>query len=71
MTVLTDIGRLYVAQVLASGINTIVTTCAIAGDVRVIEIRWSPGVCRMTIVTGITAREMRGVLAGCGDAVVA
>lgn len=70
MTIFTDVGRLYVGQVLAGGINAIVTACAIAGDVHVIEIRWSPGVCRMTIITGITAREMRGVLAGGCDAVV-
>ena len=55
MTILTDIGRLYVGQGFSGGIDAIVTARAIAGDVHVIEIRWSPGVRRMTIITGITA----------------
>lgn len=56
MTVFTDIACLYVAQVLSSSIDAIVTTRAVAGDVQVIKIRWSPGVGRMTVVTRITAR---------------
>ena len=44
MTILTNIGCLYVGQIFPGGIDAIVTACAIAGDVHVIEIRWPPGV---------------------------
>ena len=43
MAVFTDIGRLYVAQVLAGRVNAIVTTRAVSGDVHVIKIRRPPG----------------------------
>ena len=70
MTVLADIGRLYVTQVLTGSVNAIVTTRAVSDDVHVIKIRRPPGNSRMTVVTGITAGEVGRVFAGCNDAVV-
>lgn len=43
VTVLADIGRLYVAQVFTGSVNAIVATRAISGDVQVIKICRSPG----------------------------
>jgi hypothetical protein len=55
---------------LASSVNTVVTTCTVSSDIHMIEIGRSPGIGRMTIVTGIAAREVGRVLAGCRHSVV-
>ena len=70
MAILTDIGGLYVAQILTGRVDTVVTTCAVSSDIHVIEICRSPGIGRMTIVTGLAACEMGWVLARGSDTVV-
>jgi len=56
---------------LARRLNTVVTAEAITSDVDVIEIGGQPAIGRVTIVTVVAARNVRRVLAGCCDAIVA
>ncbi len=59
-----------VLHILAGSSNAIVTTCTISSDIHVIEIGRSPGIGRMTIITGLAACEMGWVLARGSDTVV-
>lgn len=70
MAILANVARLYVAQILTGRVDTVVTTCTIPSDIQVIEICRSPGIGRMTIVTGLAACEMGWVLARGSDTVV-
>jgi len=60
-----------VRRVLAGCFNAVVAACAIAGDTYVIEIRGQPAGGRMTVITIVTARDMRWMLACRCGAVVA
>jgi len=60
-----------VCRVFAGRLNTVVAARAVAGDTYVIKIRGQPAGCRMAVITIITARDMRWVLACCCSAVVA
>jgi len=60
-----------VRRILAGCFNAIVAACTIAGDTYVIEIRGQPTDCRMTVVTIVTACDMRWMLACCRSAIVA
>ncbi len=71
VAVFTDVAGLNVSQVLASRFHAIVATYAVTRDAHVIEIRRSPARCRVTVITRIATGDMRWVLAGCRDAVMA
>ncbi len=70
VAVLADVGGRYVGWVLARGVGAIVATGTSCRDIDVIEICRHPACCRMTIVTGIAGVQVRGMLAGRGDAVM-
>ena len=70
VTILADVRRLDVSQILACSINTVVTAGAIAGDSNVIKCRRSPGVACMAIVAGIATGDMRWMLAGRDETIV-
>lgn len=57
-------------RILSCGARAVVAAHAIAHDVSVIEVRRRPGDGRVAIVAIVAACDMRGVLAGRGDAVV-
>ena len=71
MAVLAYIGRTDVREVFACNLRIVVTANAVIGDAGVIERRRNPGVRRMTIIAGITARKMCRVFTGGCCAVVA
>ena len=71
MTVFTNIRRLHVRRVLAGGKRAVVTANAIAGIRRVIECRWQPACCRMTVIAGVAAGDMQRMFADRGDPIVA
>ena len=60
-----------VCRVLAGCFNAVVAACAIAGDAYVVKIRGQPASCRMAVITIVTARDMRWMLACRCSAVVA
>jgi len=64
VAVLADISGLYVCEVFAGGIRTIVTVDAIVCDIGVIEVGGYPAGRRMTVIAIIAGVEMRRVLAG-------
>ena len=59
MAVFTDIGRQNVILVFAGRVRTVVTANAIAGDVRMIKIRWHPRHGRVAIIAVVSAGNMR------------
>ena len=65
-----DVRCLWVLCALAGCISTVMAAHAVAGDVRMVEIRRQPGDRRMTVIAVIAARNMRRVFAGCDDTVV-
>ena len=71
VAVLADICRLHVGQIFTRGIHTVVAVHATARNIQVVECRGSPGNCRVTIVAGLASREMRRMLAGCNNSIVA
>ncbi len=71
VTVLADIRCLNVCRILANRVRAIVTAGAVTGDIHVIEIRRQPADRTVTVVAGVTARNMRRMFANCGDAIVA
>ena len=70
VTILANIRREYVRDVLTGCIRAVVATRAVANDACVIECGWGPGNRRMTVVAVVTARNMRRVFASCGDAIM-
>jgi len=70
VTILTDVARLHMRQGFARSIQAVVAACAIARNIHVVECRRSPGNRRVAVVTGIAAREVCRVLAGCNYAIV-
>ena len=70
VAILTDVARLYMCQVFAGGIQTVVAARAIARNIQVIECRWSPGDRRVAVIAGIAAGEVCRVLARSNYAIV-
>ena len=70
MAIFADVASQYVILILPCRIGSIVTTNAVARNVQVIECRWNPAIGRMTVVAGVTACDVRRVLACCRCAVV-
>ena len=71
VAVLADIRRRYVPRVFADAVGAVMAANAVARNISVIERCWSPRNRRVTVVAGIGAVEMCGVLAHGGYAVVA
>jgi len=71
VAILTDIRRLNVGDAFPRRFNTVMTAYAIAYDVVMIEVRWSPGDSRMAVVTSISAGNVSCVLACRFNAIVA
>lgn len=71
MAVLANIRRLYMGRILAGCLGAVVTAEAAIDDVDMIEVRWQPRDCRMTVVAVVASRDMRWILARCDGAVVA
>ena len=71
MTVLADIGGLHVVGRLTDGVDGIVTTGTIAGDVVMIEVGRRERHRGVAVITSIAARDMAHILAWCRRAVVA
>ena len=71
VAVFANIGRRYVRRVLAGCIRAVVTAETVVGDVDVIEVGRDPRDCRMAVIAVVAAGDMRGMLAGCGVAIVA
>ena len=57
-------------DILARGLGAVVAAGAIAGNARVVKVRWRPGNCCVAIVAVVTTREMCGMFAGGSNAVV-
>ena len=57
--------------VFAGCLGAVMAADAVTKDVYVFEIRGYPGGCDVTVITGITAGNMRRILAGRSNAVVA
>jgi hypothetical protein len=55
----------------AGGLGAVVAADTVAADVEVIEVRRQPGDAAVAIIAGVVAGDVRRVLAGGGDAVVA
>ena len=70
MTVFAHICRQRMRRPFASRVQTIVTTDAVTGDGRMIEVRRNPGDGRMTIIAVVAARDVVWVLAFRDRAVV-
>ncbi len=71
VAVFANIRRLYVRRAFASSIYAVVAVDAIVRNIDVIEVRRSPRERRMTVIAIVAARDMRGVLSGSDNAVVA
>ena len=71
VAVLAYIGSLQMCQALARGFHTVVTAHAISRYVDMIKLGRTPAIACMAIVTGIATGNMRWVLAGRHDAVMA
>lgn len=70
VTVFANIAGLDVACVLAQGFDAIVAADTIPHDVDVIEIGRDPAIGRVTIVTGVSTRDMCRIFTCCNRAVV-
>ena len=71
VTILTNVGCLYVCRTLAGGFNSVVAARTIIDDTEVIEVCWPPADRRVAVVAGIAAGNMRRMLARRDDAVMA
>jgi hypothetical protein len=71
VAVFTDIGRLNVPAVLSGGLRTVMAAYTVTGDVDVIEIRGQPADRAVTVIAIVAACDVRRVLAGGDDAVMA
>jgi len=69
MAILADVGRQNVILIFTGRVCTVVTANAIAGDIRMIEIRRHPRHGRVAIIAVVSAGNMRWVLA-CRDGAV-
>jgi len=70
VAIFADIAGLNVRKRLAACFRAIVATDAIARNIHMVEIGRPPANRRVTIVTGVTAVYVCGVLAGCREAVM-
>lgn len=71
MAVLADVAGADVGRTLARRLDPVVAADAVARDVYVVEIRGDPRRGRVAVVTGVATRDMRRILAGGDDAVMA
>lgn len=71
VTVLADVGGLWVLRIFAGGIGAIMAAEAIVGNICMIKGGGQPGNRCMTIVAVIATDYVSGMLAGGDDAVVA
>ena len=69
VAIFADVAGLDVCGSLARCIHAVVATEAVTRNIDVVEVRRDPARCRVTIVAGIPAGDMRGVLA-CRDETV-
>jgi hypothetical protein len=70
VTVLANVGRLYVCRTFADGIESIVAARTVVEYASVIEVRRAPRDSCVAVVTGISTRNMRRVFAGCRRTIV-
>ena len=63
VTAVALVRRLWMCWPLAGRISAVVATDAVAGNVDVVEVRGHPCTGRMAVVTGVAARDVRGMLA--------
>ncbi len=70
MAVLAHIGGLNVCRVLTGGVSAVVARDTVRRYIGVIEIRREPADRRVAVVAVLPAGDVRGVLAGCNDAVM-
>lgn len=63
VAVFADVRRVNMCRVLAGGVGTVMTACAVAGDIDVIKVCRQPGNRRMAILAIITAANVRRMLA--------
>lgn len=70
MAIFTHKCGLYVSEILAGRIRTVMAVGTIAGDAGVIKICWRPADGRMAVIAIITTGEMSGMLAGRSNAIV-
>ena len=59
MAIVTSIAAGNVGRIFAGRVRTVVTANAIAGDVRMIKIRWHPRHGRVAIIAVVSAGNMR------------
>ncbi len=70
MAGLTDVARLNMLGIFASGGIAIMTAGAIAADAGMIERRWRPGLGAVTIITLARGSQVIGVFTGGGIAIM-
>ena len=70
MAVLTDVTGVYVRWCLAGCRDAVVTTTAVTNNANMIEIGRDKAGCRMAVVAGIAADDVRGRFARCDVAVM-
>ena len=71
VAVLADVRGLRVLRTLARRIGAVVAARAVAGDIRVVEIRRPPRDRRVTVIAVVAARDVRRVLARSRDTIMA
>ena len=71
VAVLTHVARVDMCRILAGRLHAIVTVDAIGRDTHVVKVGREPGNGGMTVVTVVTARDVRRILARCGGAIMA
>lgn len=70
MAILTNISCQHMRRRFAGRLDAVVATAAIVDDTDVVEVRGTPGIGGVTVVTGIAAIDMGRMLARCDHAVV-
>jgi hypothetical protein len=70
VTILAHVCGKNVRRVLAGCVRTIVAIRAVARDIYVVEVSWSPTRCCVAVVTVIATLNMTGVFASCDISIV-
>lgn len=71
VAILANVGCLYVRKILSRGADAVMATDAVADDTHVVEVCGPPADGRVAIFAVIATRDMRWVLAGRSDTVMA
>lgn len=71
MAIFTNIGGLYMREVFAGCVRSVMATDTVTCDVYMIEVCWHPCGRDVTVITGVAAGNVGRVLAGRANAVVA